>query len=60
MNLFAVVLNWNGGEQVLRSLASLEGIETICVDNASTDGSDLEVERRFPNVELVRNAENLG
>jgi GT2 family glycosyltransferase len=60
MNLIAVVLNWNGGEDTPRALASLEGIETICVDNGSTDGSDTEVERRFPGVELVRNGANLG
>ena len=60
MKLVAVVLNWNGGEDTLRALASLEGIETICVDNGSTDGSDQEVERRFPQVELLRTGSNLG
>jgi GT2 family glycosyltransferase len=60
MNLVAVVLNWNGGEDTLGALASLEGIETICVDNGSTDASDDEVERRFPRVELLRTGRNLG
>ena len=60
MKLVAVVLNWNGGEDTPRALASLDGIETICVDNGSTDGSDLEVERRFPQVELLRTGGNLG
>jgi GT2 family glycosyltransferase len=60
MKLVAVVLNWNGGDDTPRALASLEGIETICVDNGSTDGSDGEVERRFPEVELIRNGANLG
>ena len=60
MKLVTVVLNWNGGEDTLRALASLEGIETICVDNGSTDGSDHEVERRFPQVELLRTGSNLG
>jgi GT2 family glycosyltransferase len=60
MRLVAVVLNWNGGEDTPRALTSLEGIETICVDNGSTDGSDLEVERRFPQVELLRTGANLG
>jgi GT2 family glycosyltransferase len=59
MKLVAVVLNWNGGEDTPRALASLAGIETICVDNGSTDGSDAEVER-FPEVELIRNGANLG
>jgi GT2 family glycosyltransferase len=60
MKLIAVVLNWNGGADTLRALASLEGIETICVDNGSTDGSDAEVELRFPAVALLRNGANLG
>jgi GT2 family glycosyltransferase len=60
VNLVAVVLNWNGGAGTLAALESLDGIETICVDNGSTDGSDGEVERRFPSVELIRNDVNLG
>ncbi|MGH3003462.1 MAG: glycosyltransferase family 2 protein, partial [Gaiellaceae bacterium] len=58
--LVAVVLNWNGGDDTLAALASLEGIETICVDNGSTDGSDGQVERSFPQVELLRLGANLG
>jgi GT2 family glycosyltransferase len=60
MSLLAVVLNWNGGEDTPRALGSLRGIETICVDNGSSDGSDAEVERRFPDVELIRTGANLG
>ncbi len=60
MDLYAVVLNWNGGEDTLAALASLKGIPTICVDNGSTDGSDTLVEERFPNVELIRTGANLG
>ena len=60
MRLVVVVLNWNGGEETQRALESLAGIETICVDNGSSDGSDFEVERRFPEVELIRTGDNLG
>ena len=60
MNLVAVVLNWNGGEDTAAALASLDGIPRICVDNGSTDGSDALVEERFPDVELLRAGENLG
>src|SRR3954454_10806732 len=60
MQLIAVVVNWNGGEDKLASLASLEGIPAICVDNGSTDGSDELVEARFPQVELLRTGANLG
>ena len=58
--LVAVVLNWNGGADTLRALESLAGVETICVDNGSSDGSADEVERRFPAVELIRTGANLG
>jgi GT2 family glycosyltransferase len=60
LKLAAVVLNWNGGADTLAALASLDGVETICVDNGSTDGSDRSVEERFPAVELLRTGANLG
>jgi GT2 family glycosyltransferase len=60
VNLVAVVLNWNGGDDTLDALASLRDVPAICVDNGSTDGSDALVEERFPDVELLRTGENLG
>ncbi len=60
MKFVAVVLNWNGGDDTADALASLARVETICVDNGSTDGSPAEIERRFPDVELIRNDSNLG
>src|SRR3954465_5784423 len=60
MELIAVVLNWNGGEDTLAALESLRGIETICVDNGSTPGSAAGIERRFADVELIRTGANLG
>src|SRR5205823_7762220 len=56
----AVVLNWNGGQDTLTALGSLEGIPTICVDNASTDGSDRDIAAQLPGVELLRTGANLG
>lgn len=60
MRLAAVVVNWNGGEDTPAALASVAGIERICVDNGSTDGSDRVVEERLPDVELIRTGANLG
>jgi GT2 family glycosyltransferase len=62
-----VVLNWNGGELVIRSLAHLEALdyprdrlELVVVDNASSDGSDRVIAERFPGVRLIRNPVNGG
>jgi GT2 family glycosyltransferase len=54
----AVVLSWNGREDTLACLRSLqgEGAELIVVDNASTDGTAEAVK----GVELIRNDKNLG
>lgn len=60
MNLAAVVLSYNGREDTLAALESLRGIDTVVVDNGSTDGSADAVAQRFPEVELVRTGVNLG
>lgn len=60
MHPVAVVLSWNGREDTLAALESLRGIETVVVDNGSTDGSADAVAERFPDVELVRAGVNLG
>lgn len=54
----AVVLSWNGREDTLACLRSLEreDVDVIVVDNASTDGSAEAV----TGVGLIRNDENLG
>lgn len=60
MKLVAVVLSWNRREDTLACLESLAGVETVCVDNDSEDGSADAVAKRFPAVELLRNEENTG
>ena len=60
MNLVAVVLNWNGGEDTVAALESVASVPAICVDNGSTDGSDALVAERLPHVELLRTGANLG
>ena len=59
--------NFNGGNEPLECLASIqklnylkEKIETIVIDNGSSDGSDIEIKKRFPKVKLIKNKSNLG
>jgi GT2 family glycosyltransferase len=60
VNLVAVVLNWNGGDDTLAALESVADVETVCVDNGSDDGSPDAIAARFPGVELIRTGVNLG
>jgi GT2 family glycosyltransferase len=60
MKVAAVVLSWNGRDDTLACLNSLdgEGAEVIVVDNASEDGSaDAAAEA---GAEVIRNVRNLG
>lgn len=65
-DLSIIIVNWNTISllrDVLKSTFDNIGnlrCEVIVVDNASADGSAEMVEAQFPNVILVRNAENRG
>jgi GT2 family glycosyltransferase len=61
----AVVLSWNGREDTLGCLESLEKVthprlQIVCVDNGSDDGSQQAVRTRFPHVHLIEAGANLG
>jgi GT2 family glycosyltransferase len=63
----AIVLNFNGRGYVEEAVESLTlhqgvaGLEVLVVDNGSSDGSDLELERRFGSgIRLLRTGRNLG
>lgn len=66
ITLSIVIVNYNVCgflEQCLLSLAdAVKEIphEIFVVDNASTDGSDTYIPRRFPQVKYIYNAENVG
>ncbi len=60
-----VIVNYNSGEYLSRCLQSLHNQtnssdQIIVVDNASSDGSMREIERRFPDVKTVRLSTNVG
>lgn len=56
-----VIVNFNTRDLLRECLSSLGGaFEVIVVDNASRDGSADMVEREFPHVRLLKNAQNRG
>ncbi len=60
-----VVLNWNGAHILPRCLNSIaaqtfQDFEVIVADNASTDGSADEIEKRWPGFKVIRFDQNLG
>lgn len=62
-----VILNWNGKENTLDCLKSIENIdkegidlEIIVVDNASTDDSVSSFKKSFLNIKIIKNPENFG
>lgn len=62
---YAIVLSWDGRDDTLRCLESLERIDhrnltIVCVDNGSIDGSQEAVRERFPKVLLIEAGVNLG
>jgi GT2 family glycosyltransferase len=63
MKLTVVILNWNGKNDTLACLASLqngEALEIIVVDNGSQDDSVAEISKQFPGVTLLKTGKNLG
>jgi GT2 family glycosyltransferase len=62
----AIVVTWNAAEVLAPCLAGLRRqvvdgeLETIVVDNASTDGTDAVLAEHAGAVRVIRNAENLG
>ena len=64
-SIAVIVVNYNGGEQILECLRSLgrqtyANHHTVVVDNESTDGSLEAVRAHFPNVTVIENGYNAG
>ena len=57
MKIFAIVVTYNGKKWYDRCLGSLRDsetpVETIVIDNASSDGTVEYIKARFPDVHLI-------
>jgi GT2 family glycosyltransferase len=66
LNVTVVIVNWNGGELLMRCLASIRkhaagrGVSVIVVDNDSRDGSREAAARGFPEFKVINSGGNLG
>jgi N-acetylglucosaminyl-diphospho-decaprenol L-rhamnosyltransferase len=66
VDLTIVIVNYNGKQDLLRCLRSLDAVrtelacETMVVDNGSTDGSIEVAETAHPGVQFIRAGKNLG
>jgi N-acetylglucosaminyl-diphospho-decaprenol L-rhamnosyltransferase len=67
--LSIIIVNWNTRELLAQCLQSIsdeirtlrrQGVETLVVDNASTDGSAGMVREHFPWVKSIENQKNVG
>ncbi len=62
----AILVNWNGADDTLATLASLdrmagrERLRVVVVDNGSSDGSAERLRGARPDLELIETGENLG
>jgi GT2 family glycosyltransferase len=61
-----VIVNWNTRDLLARAVVSVRKysgelkVETIVVDNGSTDGSAQMIYRLYSNVQLIANGDNVG
>jgi len=63
--VFIIVLNWNGRDDTLECLGSLQALAypdytVLVVDNGSTDGSEDAIRASFPSVRIIQTGKNLG
>lgn len=64
-NVHIIVLNWNGKDDTIECVKSLQKInydnyKIIVVDNGSEDDSVSEIKKLFPEVKIIENKKNLG
>ena len=64
MKILVVVVTYNGSRWIDECLESLQqsniSLDTIVIDNQSTDGTAAAIKRNFPDIQLIEAKQNLG
>ncbi|MEI7817058.1 MAG: glycosyltransferase family 2 protein [Desulfuromonadales bacterium] len=63
--VYTIILNWNGWQDTIECVDSCRKLtysnfKIIIIDNDSTDGSEVILRERFPDIELIQAGSNLG
>lgn len=65
--IFAIIPSFNSADEIINCLSSLRrngnssfDLEIIVIDNASADKTAEMIGKKFPDVEIIRNSQNLG
>jgi hypothetical protein len=62
--VWIIIINWNGGDETLACLASLQALDypahILIIDNGSHDHSPVQIARQFPEIEVLELGENTG
>jgi len=63
--VYIIILNYNGGEEIIECLQGCQKIHyprfrILVVDNASSDHSVAQIKKQFKEVTVIQNQENLG
>jgi GT2 family glycosyltransferase len=64
-SVWIILLNWNGWQDTVKCVASVEKLRhpnfrVVVVDNASTDDSVAQIRRAFPSLLIIESQTNLG
>ena len=64
MKIYVIILNWNGRDDTLSCLSSLQEVTTphnvVVIDNGSTDNSAQVIPSSFSNIHFIKTGDNLG
>lgn len=63
--VYILILNWNGKKDTINCLESVKKIDypdynIVIIDNGSSDDSVEEIHKKFKDIKIIKNKENLG